>query len=283
MHDSQSGLGNERSRDANRGMPEKMAPIPNAFYQEKILQYLIGQTNTFRDPSLQPVVLTATQRNELIKDISRGKYNVALQMMISNDMGSLHGMSPEQMRAVCTDQVDLLRKDGSERIIRDRFTEAEQSIHTTLTSLDTPSGRATIAPLPDTATPLPQTREQVIDPELATKLELTQFLRAQKLILESRVAQLPANETALIFRAQARMQLVARGLAAIDKGIPFSQTDAPLLVYVIDDMKKGEVARMDRAVNKTGSDKEQASIAASIGKLWQMQRYIEQHQEKLAA
>lgn len=41
-----------------------------------------------------------------------------------------------------------------------------------------------------------------------------------------------------------------------------------------------ESSRLELAQSKVGNEKEQATIAKSVAKLWQMQRYVELHQAK---
>ncbi len=293
MQFNEQGLGGAEAQrptqDRSRDRQEKLAPVPNQFYQEKILQYLSGEAGVFRDPTLRPTAFDENIRNTLIKGIAAGKYDIALQMMMQQQMSNLNGMSAEQMRQVCADQVEMLRKDGHQRLINDRFKDAEEAVHDTLKQLyygaeplNTRAERVEMPAMsPLSAAPaLPVTREQPVDPELENQRKVRQFFEAQKILLQSRLGQIPNPEAQRRFQTSERINLITRALANMDAGKPFSAKDAPLLVFFINEAKANESNRLALAQAKIGNDGEQKNIAATVSQLWQMGQYIEQHQEK---
>ncbi len=281
--------GQQSRQDIGRDKQEKLAPIPNQFYQEKVLQFLSGETGVFSDPTLRPTAFDENTRNTLIKGIAAGKYDRALQMMMQQNMSTLNGMTAEQMRQVCTDQVEMLRIDGRQRLINDRFKDAEQAVHDTLEPL-----RYGAAPLRDRtprmeipamqplspAAALPTTREQQVNPELENQLKVRQFLEAQKILLQSKLGQIPNTEAQRRFQTGERVNLISRALVDMNAGKPFSAKDAPLLIFFINEVKKNESTRLELAQAKVGNDDEQRNIASTVSQLWQMAQYIEQHKEK---
>lgn len=291
FHDS--GLGSPDTpvsrQDIGRDRQERLAPIPNQFYQEKVLQFLSGETGVFSDPTLRPTAFDENTRNTLIKGIASGKYDLTLQMMMQQNMSSLNGMTAEQMRQVCTDQVEMLRIDGRQRLINDRFKDAVQAVNDTLEPL-----RYGAAPLRDRtprmeipamqplspAAALPTTREQPVEPELENKLKLHQFLETQQIVLKNRLGQIPETDHQRSLQTSARVNLIGRALADMNAGKPFSAKDAPLLVFFINEVKANESTRLALAQAKVGNDAEQKNIATTVSQLWQMAQYIEQHQEK---
>lgn len=277
------------TQDTGRDRQEKLEPIPNQFYQEKILQSLSGEQGVFRDPTLRPTAFDENTRNTLIKGIAAGKYDLALQIMLQQQMSNLNGMTAEQMRQVCTDQVEVLRRDGHQRLINDRFKDAEAAVHDTLQPLyygsqplTARAARVEIPAMPplSAAPALPVTREQPVDPELQNQRNMRQFFEAQQVILRSKIEQIPNSDAQRRFQTNERINLITRALATIDAGKPFSVKDAPLLVFFINEVKANESNRLALAQAKIGNDTEQKNIAATVSQLWQMGQYIEQHQEK---
>jgi hypothetical protein len=274
---------------------EKLAPQPNLFYQEKVLLFLAGKMEAFKETTLTASLVEGTQRNELLKGIAAGKYDVAIQMMLANEMSTVKGMTAEQMRQVCTDQVEFLRQEGSERIKKDRFVDAAADIHRTMdrlrvspseTGRDTPS--ATIANGTDAVPPLEpvgqgtasNVNETTVEPELETKRYLQEFLQAQLIIMRSRLSSLTDGQSQQYFQTNARIDLVRRSINTLNSGAPFSTADGQLLRYLINEIKTNESSRLGLAQSKVGNEKEQATIAKSVEKLWQMQQYVELHQAK---
>ncbi len=298
MYYADSGLGGSPEKTTGAEHVERLAPQPNSFYQEKVLLFLAGRIEAFKETTLPANLVEGTQRNELLKGIAAGKYNVAIQMMLANEMTPIKGMNAEQMRQICTDQVEFLRQEGSERIKKDRFLDAATAIHTTLDQLRSPAasgeqtpqsnptmvGGTPVVPLEEAGRGSSfNAKEFTVDPELQTKIALKQFLQAQLIIMGSRLLSIADNQSPQYFQTSARINLVNRSIATLNSGAPFSRTDAPLLMYFINETKTSESARLALAQSKIGNDKEQASIAQSVQQLWQIQKYVELHQEKPSA
>lgn len=294
MYDANGGLGGLAERGPRIDNRDQLPLQPNQFYQEKVIQYLAGWNGVFKDNTLQGNLVDSTARNELLKGIAAGRYDAAIQMMLAQEMQPMKGITAEQMRKVCTDQVELLRREGHERIKNDRFIDAANDIHRIMQPLasapamnagSTPTriNGSPIQPL-DAATKnsIGNPREQTIDPELATKISLKEFLQAQKTILTAKLNTTPENELQSRFQANARINLIDRSLTRINNGTAFAPADVPLLTYLINETKDSESARLAKAqaFKNTGNEREIATIASSVQKLWQMQQYVELHQEK---
>lgn len=295
MYYAQGGLGGSPEKNTGAERVERLAPQPNPFYQEKVLLFLAGKIEAFKETTLSANLVEGTQRNELLKGIAAGKYNLAIQMMLANEMKPIKGMTTEQMRQICIDQVEFLRQEGHVRLKNDRFLDAATDIHATLDRLREPA--ASGSPTTDSkqtmmaGTPvLPleasdrgsffNAREFTVDPELETKITLKQFLQAQLVIMGSKLSTMTDIQSQQYFQTSARINLVNRCIATLNSGMPFSKTDAPLLMYFINETRTSESARLARAQSKIGNETEQSSIAQSLQKLWQIQKYVEIHQEK---
>lgn len=294
MYDAHSALGGLAENAPRIDTRDQLPLEPNQFYQEKIIQYLSGWNDVFKDNTLQGNLVDSTARNELLKGIAAGRYDIAIQMMLAQEMQPMKGVSAEQIRKICSDQVELLRRDGHERIKNDRFVDAANDIHRIMQPLASSSAMNAIPaptrvsgspmqPLDAAAkSPIVNPREQTIDPELETKISLKEFLQAQKTILTTKVNSTPTNDAQARFQANARINLIDRSMARLNTDRPFAQADAPLLIHLINETKDSESARLAKAqaFKNTGNEREVATIASSVQKLWQMQRYVELHQEK---
>lgn len=295
MQYAEGGLGSSPEKNTGTERVERIDRQPNSLYQEKVMLFLAGKTDIFKETTLPASGVDGTQRNELLKGIAAGKYDVAIQMMLANEMSTVKGMTAEQMRQVCTDQVEFLRQEGSERIKKDRFVDAAADIHRTMDRLRVPPSEtgsgapsATIANGTDAVPPLEplgqstaiNVNETTVDPELETKIQLQEFLQAQLIIMKSRLSSIPDGQSQQYFQTNARIDLVRRSINTLTRGAPFSTTDGQLLRYLINEIKTNESSRLGLAQSKVGNEKEQATIAKSVAKLWQMQRYVELHQAK---
>lgn len=295
MQYAEGGLGSSPEKTTGTERIERIDAQPNLLYQEKVMLFLAGKTDIFKETTLPASGIEGTQRNELLKGIAAGKYDVAIQMMLANEMTTVKGMTAEQMRQVCTDQVEFLRQDGRERIKKDRFIDAAADIHQTLDRLrgapseagrDAPTatiadGTATVPPLkPLGAGIASNVNETTVEPELETKLSLQEFLQAQLIIMRSKLSSIPDGQSQQYFQTNARIDLIRRSLNTLSGGAPFSTSDGQLLRYLINEIKMNESSRLELAQSKVGNEKEQATIAKSVTKLWQMQRYVELHQAK---
>lgn len=289
MYDAHAGFGGVPETGPRIDSRDQLPLEPNQFYQAKIIQYLAGFNGVFKDNTLQGNLVGDTQRTDLLKGIASGRYDVAMQMMLTQEMQPMRGITAEQMRKICTDQVELLRREGHELIKKDRFVDAATDIHNTLEPLrattnnrpnQTVANGTPIPPLAPAGRLVSDPREHVIDPELETKISLKSFLEAQRLILQTKLSTTPESEIQSRYQANARINLIGRAIATLNSGAPFTQADAPLLMFLINETRMSESARLARAQTKIDNTKEQAVIAASVSKLWQMQKYVEQHQEK---
>ena len=285
MYDAQSGSGAAERFSAKLDQRDVQTAQPNLFYQEKVLQYLSGtQIDTFKKPERQVSAFDQTTKTELLKGMAESRYDDAIQMMLQNEMQTIQGMTADQMRQVCRDQVELLKQEGHELLKKDRFVDARRDIHQTLEPLYNPQQIPELTATRETpaaaVTNQPQTREQTVNPELQSQTDLKRFLEAQLILLNARLKGVDPYDTKNVLKFNSRISLAKNALVTISSGKPFSVQDSELLVYFIDETKKSESSRLERAQSRISNDAEIRDIASSVSQLWQMQQYVREHTEK---
>lgn len=124
---------------------EVQVAVPNGFYQNRIVQFLLsGKEELFRDPTGTSGQISPNQRHQLVKMIADGSLETQIQDMLATKMADLSTMTSSEMRDICRTQVELLRKEGHENIVHDRFVDAAQKIHETLAVLTEPQQQSDI-------------------------------------------------------------------------------------------------------------------------------------------
>ncbi len=121
--------------DCSQDQAEKNL-IGDLAYQNKILQFLLIQNpEIFSRNTIEKITISEHQRHLLTKAIYNGQFDALIEDMLTNKMVDLIGTTKTQMREICHAKIELLRREGAQNLVHDRFVDATVAIDDKLAPL----------------------------------------------------------------------------------------------------------------------------------------------------
>lgn len=252
---------------------------PNPVYQELMLQYLAtGKHDTFANSDQPRRSLDVETRESLLQGIANGNFDAVFQSMLANDMVSKGTITAEQMRQVCTAQIEHLKQAGRESLKAHRFVTTVAEIRVILSPLlnepaakavEAPPTKPTLQPLSAAQTPA----ETQLDPELASKQQLQKFLESRLQSLQASIQRNPNMAHTDQFQVTSRISLIQRLTPAIANGQQLSSEDGRLLMFLINEVKQDQPNMTALSATQAANDQSNARS----DQYTTMRAYVSQH------